>query len=370
MAVARAVRAGLMGTGAASTRCVRLLRCPTSRSRASSRALVGYRAHDALPDGPDAAAALPEHGASRHAHADRRLGQRPARAALAEPLEDRLTRGRTSAVRPAGRFDRNFRACSWRSAGAAWRAAARALLLAAELARGGAAAGARRASARGSRPGPRCGVLVDASGTLDLARACWRHASASTCRRTAYATLGLSRDASGCRMPLSVPAGGDGPWILDIDYALLNRVDVLPGARRASGAAGAAGQPAAVRRAPARQPHRMRCRCSCSPARALRAAAARADAGRADPADQLRTLSAFHARALDEQMLQGLLDRARAVPAALQPDRSGGACASTLYLKYALLTSGSLLFSVAQFGIGAQYLWTDHAVGRAQDGRA
>src|SRR5687767_4415734 len=42
----------------------------------------------------------------------------------------------------------------------------------------------------------------------------------------AFATLGLRKEAMWLRVPLQVPPQSDGRWVLDIDYAVLNRVDV------------------------------------------------------------------------------------------------------------------------------------------------
>ena len=39
-------------------------------------------------------------------------------------------------------------------------------------------------------------------------------------------TLGLRKEAVWLHVPLVVAAGSDGRWVLDIDYAVLNRVDV------------------------------------------------------------------------------------------------------------------------------------------------
>ena len=44
--------------------------------------------------------------------------------------------------------------------------------------------------------------------------------------RGAYATLGMEKEVVWLRAPVTVAAGGEGMWILDIDYALLRRVDV------------------------------------------------------------------------------------------------------------------------------------------------
>src|SRR5258708_5028276 len=42
----------------------------------------------------------------------------------------------------------------------------------------------------------------------------------------AYATLGMDKEVVWLRVPIEVSAGGEGTWVLDIDYALLQRIDV------------------------------------------------------------------------------------------------------------------------------------------------
>ena len=49
--------------------------------------------------------------------------------------------------------------------------------------------------------------------------------------RGAYATLGMDKEVVWLHVPLAVSAGGEGTWILDLDYALLHRVDRLPALR-------------------------------------------------------------------------------------------------------------------------------------------
>ena len=72
---------------------------------------------------------------------------------------------------------------------------------------------------------PAVTVLSDPGKQLDL-----DEVRAATARfaapRSAYATLGLRKDAVWLRLPVSVAAQSDGRWILDIDYAVLNRVDL------------------------------------------------------------------------------------------------------------------------------------------------
>jgi diguanylate cyclase len=67
----------------------------------------------------------------------------------------------------------------------------------------------------------------------------------------------------------------------------------------------------------------------------------------------------FASRALAEQMLQGLLT-GLALCLLIYSVGQYLSLREPLFIKYALLISGSLLFSLLHFGIGAQYLWTDN----------
>ena len=73
---------------------------------------------------------------------------------------------------------------------------------------------------------PAVRVLADASGALGLA-----DVMASPGRfsqpTTAANTLGLRKEAVWLRIPVSVDVVGNGQWVLDIDYAVLNRVEVF-----------------------------------------------------------------------------------------------------------------------------------------------
>jgi diguanylate cyclase len=203
---------------------------------------------------------------------------------------------------------------------------------------------------------PAVTVMVDASGELDLAEVL-----ASPERfevpTTAYATLGLNRDATWLRIPFSVPAEAREPRVLDIEYAPLNRVDLflLQDGQVVQRALLGNLQPFAERPIASRthsvelllQPGRdyeLLLRVQTHGARILPIS--------------FNTLSAFHARALSEQTLQGLL-AGLGLCLVIYSLIQWWSLRDTLYLKYAILTSASLLFSVAQFGLGAQYLWTD-----------
>jgi class 3 adenylate cyclase len=69
--------------------------------------------------------------------------------------------------------------------------------------------------------------------------------------------------------------------------------------------------------------------------------------------------AAFHANALDEQLLQGALG-GLAVVLLLYSRAQWASLRENLYLSYALLVICSATFSLHFFGIGEMYLWTGH----------
>jgi diguanylate cyclase len=74
----------------------------------------------------------------------------------------------------------------------------------------------------------------------------------------------------------------------------------------------------------------------------------------------LNTPAAFLARSVDEQMLQGLLTGLGLFLVLYSLSQWTG-LREPMFWRYALLTGSSVMFSVAQFGLGAQYLWGDNA---------
>ncbi|WP_119157161.1 diguanylate cyclase [Caldimonas tepidiphila] len=175
---------------------------------------------------------------------------------------------------------------------------------------------------------------------------------------SAYATLGLRKDVVWLRVPLAVAPSSDGRWILDIDYPVLNRIDVhlvgpagpvqhtvlgslLPRAQRPL-----ASRTHAVELA--LQPgtrYDLLLRVEHSGAHVLPIT--------------LNKPAAFHARSQQEQMLQGLLT-GFGLCLLLYSLMQAVNLREPLFFRYALLISGSILFSAFQFGIGAQYLWSDN----------
>ncbi len=173
---------------------------------------------------------------------------------------------------------------------------------------------------------------------------------------TAYGTLGLQREAVWLHIPITVSGRSEGLWVLDIDYPVLNHVDVYLTQNKTV---------VEQRRMGSLVPR------SENPVRA-RSHAMNLKLHPGTPYDiYLRveskgalilpiTLSrpgAFLNTALREQMLQGLLT-GLALCLLAYSLAQWLTLGESMYLKYAILITGSLLFSLVQFGIGAQYLWT------------
>ena len=175
--------------------------------------------------------------------------------------------------------------------------------------------------------------------------------------KSAYATLGFKPGIEWLRAPLQVDSGSDGAWILDIDYALLNRVDVffvrdgqVTHTLRLGNALDSAARPIASRSHAAEvkllsgAQYEMWLRVESVGAKLLPIT--------------FNKLSTFHRVAANEQMLQGFLTTLGVcllVFSLLQWISLG----ESMYLKYSLLVFSSALFSVHFFGIGEQFLWTD-----------
>ena len=178
-----------------------------------------------------------------------------------------------------------------------------------------------------------------------------------TTLESAYATLGLRHKVMWLQIPVSLAPNAHEDWILDIDYALLNRVDVylvLDGKIMSEANLGLA-VPQASRPIHSRS---LAVELNLKPG-ATHTLILRVDTpGAMILPITLNSHSAFHARALNEQMLQGLLT-SLVLCLLLYSVLQWVSLREPLYLKYALLIFGSGLFSVHFFGIGEQYLWPD-----------
>ena len=204
---------------------------------------------------------------------------------------------------------------------------------------------------------PAVSVLPDVGGEMDIAAA-MAAAQRFEAPRSAYATLGLHKEPVWLRIPISWTGGGGPNWMLDIDYPPLNRVDafLVREGRVVQQARLGNQQPFAQRPVPSRShalplelkpqvEYELYLRVQTQGAMIL-------------PITVMRP-QAFHSEALDEHILQGLLAGLGLclVIYSLVQWRS---TREAMFAKYAMLTSGSLMFSVAQFGIGGMYLWRNN----------
>lgn len=200
-------------------------------------------------------------------------------------------------------------------------------------------------------------VLSDPGGALDLAAVRARVAEFQA-PTTAANTLGHRRDAVWLRMPLKATAQTDGRWLLDIEYAVLNRVDVY-----LVGPSGFVLQQARLGNFQSSEQRPLRTRSHAVDLQLLPGQAhelylrVETLGGMIVPMT-LNKESAFLEHALGEQMLQGLLT-GLGLCLVFYSLAQWLTLRETLLLKYALLIGSGVLFSVVQFGIGKQYLWGD-----------
>jgi diguanylate cyclase (GGDEF)-like protein len=196
---------------------------------------------------------------------------------------------------------------------------------------------------------------VDADGSLALPDVL-RLLPRFTPPTTATNTLGQRRDVVWLHLPLEVDGQSDGRWLLDIDYAMLNRVDAwlldadgrLQQQARMGSTVRFADRPLQTRS------HAWALQLRPGERRQL-LLRVQTRGGMIVPIT-LNKPQAFWQRAQSEQMLQGLLT-GLGLCLLLYSLAQWVTLREPLFGKYMLLIGSGLVFSFAQFGIGAQYLW-------------
>ena len=176
--------------------------------------------------------------------------------------------------------------------------------------------------------------------------------------KSAYATLGLRMNAVWLRIPVFAREGGDGRWIFDVDYALLNFIDVyvLRDGEVVQRAALGNGRPLAGRPIKGRS-HAVAL--NFTPGATHELLIRVETIGAMILPMKLSKLSAFHERAVNEQMLQGVLASV-VLCLLIYSLLQWLSLREHLYINYSLLLIGSGLFSVHFFGVGTQFLWPDN----------
>ncbi len=214
---------------------------------------------------------------------------------------------------------------------------------------------------------PAVTLLIDPTGTLSAEAVQQQIGQFSA--PTKGATLGVRNDAVWLHIPVQVDAASEGRWALDINHPDLNRIDVrlLQNGQVLQRSVLGTDVPRAERPLPGR-----------TPALALDLRAGQhyelllrvQTRGAMILPITFNTPSAMLERAVDEQMLQGVLT-GLALCLIFYSLAQWLSLREPLFIQYALLTSGSLLYSLHFFGLGQQYLWghspwlTSHAVGLA-----
>ena len=168
-------------------------------------------------------------------------------------------------------------------------------------------------------------------------------------------TLGVRAEPVWLRLPLELAASAPDRWVLDIDYAPLQRIDLVlaSGGRIVQQAALGSHVHFAQRPLPTRS-HAVGLDLQPGVAYEL---LLRVQTQGAMVLPLRLSPPAMHAEhALREQMLQGLLT-GLALCLWIYSLAQWINQREVLFLQYTLLISGSLLFSLHFFGVGAQYLW-------------
>ena len=171
-------------------------------------------------------------------------------------------------------------------------------------------------------------------------------------------TLGVQADPMWLRIPVSVATTSDGIWVLDIDYPVLNRVEIYLTAN---------GQVLRQATLGSLQPFSQRPLLSRSHSLGMQLRPGQSydlllrieTRGAMVLPITMNKPTAWHSRAMNEQMLQGILTGV-ALCLLIYSLAQWVNLRDVLFIQYALLLMGSLLFSLHLFGLGTQYLWRNN----------
>ena len=170
-------------------------------------------------------------------------------------------------------------------------------------------------------------------------------------------TLGVRAEPVWLRIPVTVPVTSNGLWVLDIDYPVLPRIEVYLAAN------GHVTQQATLGSLQPYTQRPLRSRTHALPLTMLPGHAyelllrVETQGAMVLPVT-LNKPTTWHSKALNEQMLQGILT-GLALCLLIYSLAQWLNLRDVLFIQYALLITGSLLFSLHLFGLGTQYLWRE-----------
>lgn len=203
---------------------------------------------------------------------------------------------------------------------------------------------------------PAVTVLPDPTGTLLVNDVLAELARFQTPPGTS-GTLGVRAEPVWVRIPVTVPVASNGLWVLDIDYPVLQRIEVYLATD------GHVTQQATLGSLQPYTQRPLRSRTHALPLTMLPGHAyellLRVETrGAMVLPITLNKPTTWHSKALNEQMLQGILT-GLALCLLIYSLAQWLNLRDVLFIQYALLITGSLLFSLHLFGLGTQYLWRD-----------
>lgn len=173
----------------------------------------------------------------------------------------------------------------------------------------------------------------------------------------AHATLGTASGVTWLRIPLSVAPDAVGEWVFDVDYPPLQQLDIYAVRDGTVAQRWQLGSLRLFAERPLRsRNHAVPLTLQSGDGQVLYVRAA-SDGALVLPV-RLSRPAAFHAAALFEQMVQGVLIGVALMLFAYSLIQ-GFLLREREYFSYAVLVIGSAMFSMLQFGTGTQFLWTD-----------
>jgi diguanylate cyclase (GGDEF)-like protein len=172
---------------------------------------------------------------------------------------------------------------------------------------------------------------------------------------TAARTLGMRKDAIWLRIPFAVSMHSSGIWVLDLQYPAINQVDMYLVSNGQVLAQDRAGNLVPARERSIRS-RTLSFGLTLTPGTDYVVYLRVRTGGSFILPITLSTPAEFLHNALAEQMLQGVL-LGLGLCLLVYSLAQWATLREPLFAKYALLISGSILFCLLQFGVGAQFVW-------------